>query len=209
VAGGRQNATPARSPAGDTGMAQTPSSPPHPKVRLCTSTLPGGWQVLVGRTDADNDALSAQVGRPHDGWCHGRGMPGRHVILQGPPGADPDRQTLQRAAAIAASHSTARDAGVVAVSGTRVRDVSTPQGAQAGTVQIRHEEVCKVRPTRGDLIEEPGHTSASPRWRAAPPWRPAVTGAYADVGARVPAWAGVAAARPAGDPRPPTARQGS
>ncbi len=31
-------------------MAYTPSSLQHQKVRLLTYTLPGGWQVLVGRT---------------------------------------------------------------------------------------------------------------------------------------------------------------
>jgi predicted ribosome quality control (RQC) complex YloA/Tae2 family protein len=141
-------------------MAQTPSSPHTQKVRLITYTLPGGWQVLVGRTDADNDFLSFRVARPDDWWFHVRGMPGSHVVLQGAPGTDPDRQTLQHAAAIAAYHSKARTAGVVAVSGTRARDVSKPRGAPAGTVQIRHEKVFKVRPARGDLTVEPDHVSA-------------------------------------------------
>jgi len=141
-------------------MAQTPSSPQNQKVRLITYTLPGGWQVLVGRTDADNDYLSFRAARPNDWWFHVRGMPGSHVILQGPPGADPDRETLQRAAAIAAYHSKARDAGVVAVSGTRARDVTKLRGAKAGTVQIRHERVFKVRPAPGDLAGEPGNASA-------------------------------------------------
>ena len=88
-----------------------------------------------------------------------RGMPGSHVILQGPPGADPDRETLQRAAAIAAYHSKARHAGVVPVSGTRARDVSKPRGAKAGTVHIRNEKVFKVRPARGDLAGDPGNAS--------------------------------------------------
>jgi predicted ribosome quality control (RQC) complex YloA/Tae2 family protein len=109
-------------------------------------TLPGGWKVLVGRTDADNDYLSFSVARPQDWWFHVRGMPGSHVILQGPPGADPDRQTLKRAAAIAAYHSKARAGGVVAVSCTRARDVTKPRGAKAGTVQIRNERVLKVPP---------------------------------------------------------------
>jgi predicted ribosome quality control (RQC) complex YloA/Tae2 family protein len=96
-------------------------------------------------------------------------MPGSAIIRQGPAGTDPDRETLQGAAAIAAYHSTARTAGVVAVSGTRTRDVSKPRDAPAVTVQIRHEKVCQIRPARGDLAREPGHTSASPRWRVAPP----------------------------------------
>src|SRR5919206_3513026 len=149
-------------------MAQTPPSPQTQKGRRRTYTLPGGWQVLVGQTDADNDALSFGVAKPDDWWFHIRGMPGSHVILQGPPGTDPDRETLQRAAAIAAYHSKARTAGVVAVSGTRVRDVRKPRGAKAGTVQIRHAKVFKVRPARGDLAGEPGHTAASPHWRGPP-----------------------------------------
>jgi predicted ribosome quality control (RQC) complex YloA/Tae2 family protein len=42
----------------------------HTKVRLLTYTLPGGWQVLVGRTDADNDYLSFRVAKPDDWWFH-------------------------------------------------------------------------------------------------------------------------------------------
>ena len=140
-------------------MTQISSELHTQKVRLVTYTLPGGWQVLVGRTDADNDYLSFRVAKPEDWWFHLRGMPGSHVVLQGPPGADPDRETLHRAAAIAAYHSKARDAGVVAVSGTRVRDVRKPRGAKAGTVQIRHERVFKVRPARGDPAGESGHAS--------------------------------------------------
>ena len=137
-----------------------PSSPYAAAGHVITYALPDGWQVLVGRTDAENDYLSFRIARPEDWWFHVRGMPGSHVILQGPAGADAGRQTLTRAAAIAAYHSKARNAGVVAVSGTRVRDVSKPRGAKAGTVQIHHERVFKVRPSRGDLAEDPGRGSA-------------------------------------------------
>ena len=54
------------SPEGDPCMAHPPSLPQHQKVRLRTYTLPGGWQVLVGRTDADNDSLSFRVAKPDD-----------------------------------------------------------------------------------------------------------------------------------------------
>jgi predicted ribosome quality control (RQC) complex YloA/Tae2 family protein len=86
-------------------------------------------------------------------------MPGSHVILQGPPGEEPDRQTLKRAAAIAAYHSKAREAGVVAVSCTRVRYVTKPRDAKVGTVQIRKEVVLKVRPAVGAVVTE--HTDDS------------------------------------------------
>lgn len=120
--------------------------PAYDQRRVLTYTLPGGWQVVVGRTDADNEYVSFRVARPADWWFHVRGMPGSHVLLQGPPGADPARPLLLRAAAIAAYHSKARHAGVVPVSGTRARDVTKPRHAPTGTVQIRHERVFKVRP---------------------------------------------------------------
>ncbi|WP_177342740.1 hypothetical protein [Desulfosarcina cetonica] len=58
----------------------------------------------------------------------------------------PDRETLNRAAAIAAYHSKARGGGVVAVSGTLAGNVSKPRGAKPGSVLIRRERVFKVRP---------------------------------------------------------------
>jgi predicted ribosome quality control (RQC) complex YloA/Tae2 family protein len=115
-------------------------------TRISEYELPGQWIVLAGRSDADNDALSLGIASQDDWWFHVRGMPGSHVILRGPPGAEPDRETLKRAAAIAAWHSKARSAGVVAVSCTRARYVTKPRGAKSGTVQIRREIVLKVRP---------------------------------------------------------------
>lgn len=101
---------------------------------------------MVGRTDADNDRLSLHIAKPNDWWFHIRGMPGSHVLLLARPGDDPDRATLKRAAAIAAYHSKARTAGLVAVSCTRARYVTKPRDAPAGTVNIRKETVLKVRP---------------------------------------------------------------
>ena len=108
--------------------------------------LPGGWQVLAGRTDAANDYLSLKLGRPNDLWFHVRGMPGSHVILRVSPGEAPDRATRELAAAIAAYHSKAREAGTVAVSCTEAVNVSKPRGAKPGTVSIRKDTVLKVRP---------------------------------------------------------------
>ena len=108
--------------------------------------LPGGWKVLAGKSDRDNDRLSLKLANQQDYWFHVRGMPGSHVILRAKPDEDPDRETLKRAAAVAAHHSKARDGGVVAVSCTRARYVTKPAGAKAGTVQIRKESVLKVRP---------------------------------------------------------------
>jgi predicted ribosome quality control (RQC) complex YloA/Tae2 family protein len=141
-------------------MARSKSSPRDHREGLIEYTLPGNWKVLVGRTDVDNDRLSLRIARPHDWWFHVRGIPGSHVILQCPPGQEPDRETLKRAAAIAAYHSKARKAGLVAVSCTKARYVTKPPDAKLGSVQIRKEVVLKVRPAPGGPAAEYGHDSA-------------------------------------------------
>jgi predicted ribosome quality control (RQC) complex YloA/Tae2 family protein len=115
-------------------------------MRLYEYELPGGWQVLTGRTDADNERLSLKLARPNDWWFHVRGMPGGHVVLRAREDAEPDRETLERAAAIAAYHSKARAGGVVPVSCTQARFVTRAPGEPVGTVHIRKERVLKVRP---------------------------------------------------------------
>lgn len=130
--------------------ASTPPVPPErqprPPAGIREYRLPGDWQVWVGKTDADNDRLSIALASPNDWWFHVRGMPGSHVLLKAREEREPDRDTLRRAAAIAAFHSKARDGGVVAVAGTLARFVSKPRGAKAGTVTIRRETLFKVRP---------------------------------------------------------------
>jgi len=76
--------------------------------------------------------------------------------LQGPPGEEPDRTVLRRAAAIAAYHSKARSGGLIAVSCTRARYVTKPRNAKAGTVQIRKEIVLKVRSGDAATRADPG-----------------------------------------------------
>ena len=126
-------------------MNDRPSSA-RAQPRLLEYELPGGWRILAGKTDADNERLSLKIARPGDWWFHVRGMPGSHVVLVAPAGEEPDRATLETAAAVAAYHSKARAGGVVAVSGTLARFVTKPRGAKPGTVAIRRERVFKVRP---------------------------------------------------------------
>lgn len=114
--------------------------------RFYEYSLPGGWLVLAGRTDADNDYLSAVAARPKDWWFHVRGQAGSHVLLRAKPDQEPDRKTLRGAAAIAAYHSKARSGGSVAVSVTRAQYVAKRPGSKPGTVHIRKESILMVKP---------------------------------------------------------------
>jgi len=108
--------------------------------------LPGGWEALAGKTDADNDILSLKTASASDLWFHVHGLPGSHVILRGPEGETPAGDLIKTAAAIAAWHSKARTAGIVPVSCTPAQNVSKPRGAKPGTVNIKREKTIKVRP---------------------------------------------------------------
>ena len=123
-------------------------TPPEPRV--FRYELSGGWEVLAGKTDEDNDLLSLKTAKPNDWWFHVRGMPGSHVVLRARDGEAPDARVKKQAAAIAAYHSKARNGGVVPVSCTQACNVTKPRGAKPGTVHIKKETVYKVRPSTGE-----------------------------------------------------------
>ena len=116
------------------------------RPRVLRYDLPGGWTVLVGATDADNDHLSTAVAEPDDWWFHAEGVSGSHVILRARPDEEPGRETLRQAAAVAAYHSKARAAGTAPVYCTRARYVSKSRGSRMGTVDVARGRVLKVRP---------------------------------------------------------------
>jgi predicted ribosome quality control (RQC) complex YloA/Tae2 family protein len=116
------------------------------KHRILFYELPGGWTLLVGATDADNDYLSIKLAEPADWWFHADKVPGSHVVLRAKEDREPERETLRQAAAVAAYHSKARNAGTVPVYCTRARHVTKPRGAKAGTVHVSGGKTLKVRP---------------------------------------------------------------
>jgi predicted ribosome quality control (RQC) complex YloA/Tae2 family protein len=108
--------------------------------------LPGGWTLLVGKSDADNDELSTKLANPDDYWFHVDGVPGSHVVLRAKADQEPDRETLRQAAAVAAWHSKARAAGTVPVHCTLARNVRKPRRSEVGTVLVSEGRTLKVRP---------------------------------------------------------------
>ena len=102
--------------------------------------------MLLGASDVDNDYLSTQVAQANDWWFHVNGVPGSHVLLRGREDREPSKETLRQAAALAAYHSKARNAGLTAVHCTRARYVKKPRGVKTGTVQVAHGTTIKVRP---------------------------------------------------------------
>ena len=107
-----------------------------------------GFEILVGKGDAENDRLTFGVAEPRDIWLHVAGPAGSHVIVRNPLELDElPRLVLERAAQLAAWHSKARGTkGKVEVHVCRVADVRKPRGFAPGQVQLKRWDSIKVYP---------------------------------------------------------------
>ena len=107
-----------------------------------------GFEILVGKGDAENDRLTFGVAEPRDIWLHVAGPAGSHVIVRNPLELDElPRPVLERAAQLAAWHSKARGAKAkVEVHVCRVADVRKPRGFAPGQVQLKRWDVLRVYP---------------------------------------------------------------
>jgi predicted ribosome quality control (RQC) complex YloA/Tae2 family protein len=107
-----------------------------------------GYEILVGKGDAWNDALTFDVGEPRDFWLHVAGSAGSHVVVRNPEAlAELPRPVLEAAAELAAFYSKSRGArGKVEVHVCRVADVSKRRGAPPGEVLLRRWKSLKVYP---------------------------------------------------------------
>lgn len=95
-----------------------------------------GHEVLVGRSDEENDKLTMRIARGNDLFFHVAGCPGSHVILRVDKKRPPNHESLVDAGALAVHYSKARQRGKVDVHYTPRKWVKKPKGAKAGLVQI-------------------------------------------------------------------------
>lgn len=106
------------------------------------------YEAWVGKSSADNDALTFGHAGPHDWWMHVRGSPGSHVVLKSRTGGafEPPKEVLRAAARIAAYYSKMKKAGTVPVAYCERKYVKKPKNAPPGTVTLQREEVVFVEP---------------------------------------------------------------
>ena len=92
--------------------------------------------------------MSAQ----NDIWFHAHGYPGSHVVLRREGRKEePDKQTLEEAAGLAAFWSKGKTAKKVSVVYTLVKHVTKPRGGAPGQALLRREKTIVVTPS---LIKE-------------------------------------------------------
>ena len=108
-------------------------------------TVAGGFTVLCGRNNRENDELTHRRAGKNDLWFHARNVPGSHAVLF-TEGQTPSDEALRQAASIAAYYSSAANQPRVPVDYTLVRRVKKPQGAKAGMVNYFEFKTALVEP---------------------------------------------------------------
>lgn len=105
-----------------------------------------GYEILVGRTDRDNDHLTMRVAKSYDLWFHAADYPGSHVVLRNPQRREVPQRAILEAAQLAAKFSSARTNAKVAVNFCEKKFVTKPKGFNVGQVRLASFKTIMVEP---------------------------------------------------------------
>lgn len=93
----------------------------------------GGYTVLCGRNNMQNEHITHQLAERNDYWFHVKGRPGSHaVLLTG--GREPGELDFTQAARIAALYSSGKEGQNLPVDYTRVKNLKKTPGGKPGLV---------------------------------------------------------------------------
>jgi predicted ribosome quality control (RQC) complex YloA/Tae2 family protein len=106
-----------------------------------------GYEILVGRTDRDNDHLTMRVAKSYDLWFHAADYPGSHVVLRNPQRREVPQRAILEAAQLAAKFSSARANAKVAVNFCEKKFVTKPKGFNVGQVRLASFKTIMVEPS--------------------------------------------------------------
>ena len=112
----------------------------------------GGYPILVGRNNVQNDKLTLKTASRHDIWFHTKDIPGSHIIMI-TGGDEPSEQDYTEAAEIAAYFSQAKGENI-AVDYTKVANIKKPQGAKPGFVIYKTNYTAFVSPMQKEKLEQ-------------------------------------------------------
>ena len=118
--------------------AKKEKAAPRAPLAFVSST---GYEILVGRSNTQNDELTHRTARRTDIWLHVQKVHGSHVIIRAHD-TTPDDQTIAEAASLAVYYSQARGGGKTPVDYTMARFVRKPSGALPGMVLYTDYQTC-------------------------------------------------------------------
>ena len=93
-----------------------------------------GYEILVGKSNLQNDELTLRTAEPTDLWMHTKDIPGSHVIIRTNGQNELPETTMEEAANLAAFYSKAKNSSMVPVDYTQRKNIKKPNGAKPGMV---------------------------------------------------------------------------
>jgi predicted ribosome quality control (RQC) complex YloA/Tae2 family protein len=115
------------------------------KLRPMQYKTTGGYPLIVGRNNIQNDELTFRIASKQDIWFHVKDIPGSHVIMI-TDGEEPSEVDYTEAAELAAYYSKAAAGELVPVDYTLVKNIKKPQGAKPGYVIYKTNYTAYVHP---------------------------------------------------------------
>ena len=116
-------------------------------------TTDGGYRVLCGKNNVQNDRLTHKTASREDYWFHAKNAHGSHVILICDGMPEPGVNDFTQAAMIAAYHSEQRDGKNVEVDYTKVKNLKKPPSSKPGFV-IYHTNFSAVVTPDGETVKK-------------------------------------------------------
>ncbi len=112
----------------------------------------GGYTLLVGKNNFQNERVTFKMSRGDDVWFHTKDIPGSHVVMV-TGGEEPSEQDYTEAAGVAAHYSKATGE-LVAVDYTKVSNIKKVRGAKPGFVIYKTNYTAFVKPLSAKALEE-------------------------------------------------------
>lgn len=134
-------------------MKNYTSAKKSPNPVLAEFRTSGGFRVLCGKNNLQNEYLTHKLAGKEDYWFHAKGMPGSHVVLFCNE-EEPDARDFTEAAEIAALFSKAAEESRVEVDYTKARNVKKPAGGKPGLVIYHTNWSCVVTPDPRKIEEK-------------------------------------------------------
>jgi predicted ribosome quality control (RQC) complex YloA/Tae2 family protein len=106
-----------------------------------------GWDIFVGKNDAQNDELTTRFARPWDIWMHVAACAGSHVVVRREKNAPwPPKEVLLKAASLSVWFSKAKHTSYADVDVTEARFVHKRRHAPPGEVIAERCKTLRVPP---------------------------------------------------------------
>ncbi len=111
----------------------------------------GGYKILCGKNNHQNDYLTTRLASKNDYWFHVKNQPGSHVVMV-TDGEEPSERDFTEAAMVAAYYSKANEGQNVAVDYTLVRNIKKPSGSKPGFVTYSTNYTAYVTPDEKTVL---------------------------------------------------------